>query len=210
MTTTATPTEAIKPTEKALRSLDRLKERFGVNSLPAGIEALAGSESGVSDLYMNANRQLGDGRMEERTKLLVAVGVASTLGSQPAVEFFSAAAIEKGRTAQEVADAISVAAVCTIFNGYFRFRHQVPAELQATYEAFRAPFNANSFMKVSLDQAEVEAICITVSSINNCHKCVEGHINKGKSLGITDEQIDELIRTGAVATAFAQVGAALG
>jgi len=210
MTTTATPTGAIKPTEKALRSIERLKERFGVSALPAGIEAMAASESGVNDLYMNANRQLGDGKLEEKTKLLVAVAVASAVGSRGAVEFFSAAALEKGRTEQEVADAISVAAVCTIFNGYFRFRHQVPADLQATYEAFRAPFNANSFMKVALDQLEVEAICITISSINNCHKCVEGHINKGKSLGITDEQIDELIRTGAVATAIAQVSASLG
>ncbi|MCC5875551.1 MAG: carboxymuconolactone decarboxylase family protein [Candidatus Sumerlaeia bacterium] len=209
MPETETPTTAIKPTEKATRSLERLRERFGVTALPAGVEVLANSESGVNDLYMNANRQLADGKVEEGTKLLVALAVASALGSKDATTYFSDAAARKGRSEQEIADAISVATVCGIFNGYFRFRHQIPADLQSTYEAFRAPFNANSFMKVSIDQVEVEAICITVSSINNCEKCVEGHINKGKSLGITDEQIDELIRVGAVASAFARVASSL-
>lgn len=209
MPETETPTEAIKPTEKAARALERLRERFAVPTLPAGVEVLANSESGVNDLYMNANRQFGDGKVEERTKLLVAAAVASAVGSKDATEYFSAAALEKGRSGQEIADAIAVATVCGIFNGYFRFRHQVPNDLQATYEAFRAPFNANSFMKVSISQVEVEAICITVSSINNCEKCVEGHLNKGKSLGITDEQVDELIRVGTVAAAFARVASSL-
>ena len=201
---------SIEPTEKGQRSFDRLKERFDVETLPEGLEVLAGSECGINDLYMNLNRQLSDGTVEEKTKLLVAVGVASTLGSAGAVELLAQAAQKKGREKQGVLDAVSVASVCSIFNGYYRFRHQVPEDLKETFETFRAPFNANTFMKSSLQTFEVEAICIAVSSVNNCEICVNGHIHKGKSAGMTDEQIDELIKVAAVAGAVAQTAAALG
>lgn len=199
----------IEPTEKGARALERLKERFGVSTLPGGLEVLAGSESGINDLYMNLNRQLAAGKLEEKIKLLAAIGVASATGSADATEFFAQAAMAKGVEKQEALDAVSVAAVCAIFNGYYRFRHQVPAEMESTYANFRAPFNANTFMKSGLAGIEVEAICIAVSSLNNCHACVEGHINKGKSLGLTDEQIDELIKVTAAVSAASQASAAL-
>lgn len=199
----------VEPTEKGARSLERIKERFKVEEVPAFFGLLAGSESGINDLYMNLNRQLADGAVEEKTKLLVAIGVASAVGAADVTGFLGEAAVAAGRSRQEVLDAVSVASVCSVFNGYYRFRHQVPADLKETYEAFRAPFNANTFMKSELSNLEVEAICIAVSSVNNCELCVAGHIAKGKSLGLTDEQIDELIKVGAVSAAAAQTGAAL-
>jgi alkyl hydroperoxide reductase subunit D len=197
-------------TEKSQRALDRLKERFAVGELPEGLRVLAGSESGINDIYMNLNRQLADGKLEEKTKVVVAVAVASLVGARAATDLFSQMALAKGRTRAEVLDAISTAAVCSVFNGYYRWRDQIPADLVATYEAFRAPFNANTFMKNALTPLEMEAVCIAVSSINNCHKCVEGHLNKGKSLGLTDEQIDELLRASSIALATANVISALG
>ncbi len=204
------PLLTIEPTEKGQRSHNRLAERFKVSSLPSGFEVLKGSECGINDLYMNLNRLMADGKLEEKVKLLVAVGVASSVGGHEATDFFAKAAIETGRTAQETLDAVSVASVCSVFNGYYRFKHQLPESEKAAYEAFKAPFNANTFMRSSLSSLEVEAICIAVSSVNNCELCVEGHLNKGKSLGLTEEQIDEIIKTGAVAGAVAQMTASLG
>lgn len=196
-------------TERATRSLDRLREMMRVSELPAGLGALAQSENAINDIYMNLNRQLQDGTVEQRTKLLVALGVAVACGSSRTADFFSHAAQAAGRTREEVLDAIAVATTCTIFNGYYRFRSQVPGDLAEAFEAFRAPFNANSFVKSVLPPLEVEAICIAVSSANNCKKCVEGHLAKGRSLGLTDEQVDEIIKAGAVAQAAAQAIAAL-
>lgn len=203
------PLNGAEPTEKGIRALDRIRERFKVEELPRSLRVMAGSESGISDLYMNLNRQLGDGKLEERTKLLVAVAVASASGGHGATHLLSQAAVAAGRTPAELVDAVSVATVCSIFNGYYRFRHQVSDSMRDTFGAFRAPFNANIFMKSALSQVEVEAICVAVSSVNNCHLCVEGHINKARSLGVTDEQIDELIRVAAVASATAHALAAL-
>lgn len=203
MTKKQSPFTPLKPTEKGLRSLARIKERLGVDSLPDALEILAKSEHGINDVYMNLNRHLADGKVEERTKLLVAVGVAAAVGSAPLTDLLAAAAVAKGRTEQEALDAISVATVTGVFNGYYRFRHQLPESARATHEAFRAPFNANTFMKTSLAPLEVEAIGIAVSSVNNCHACVEGHMAKGSDLGITHEQIDELIKVAAITGATA-------
>lgn len=204
------PFTGLEVGEKGQRVLERLKERFPASESLAELKLGAASESGINDLYMNLNRQLADGKLPEKTKLVIAVAVASATGNAKAAEYFAKAAQGLGRTAAETLDAISIAAVCSIFNGYYRFRDQIPADLTATYEAFRAPFNANSFMKTAVSPQEMEAICIAVSSLNNCHKCVEGHLHKGKSLGLTDEQIDEIIKAGAVAAAFANFVATLG
>ncbi len=203
------PLAGVEPTEKGQRSVERIKERFKLTEVPEALDLLVGSETGASDIYMNLNRQLAAGKVEEGCKLLVAAAVASAVGSQPAVDFFTQAALNVGRSRTEILDGISVAAVCGIFNGYYRFRHQVPTELRDTYESFRAPFNANSFMKSSIGVFEIEAICIIVSSINDCGICVEGHINKAKSVGMSDEQIDEVIKAGTTAAAFARLVTAL-
>jgi alkyl hydroperoxide reductase subunit D len=194
--------------ERSSRALERIKEVFKVTSLPEALVSFAASESGINDLYMNLNRQLQDGKVPQRTKLLVATAVAAAAGSPAAMEFFTHAAIAAGRTRQEAVEAGAVAATCTVFNGYYRFRHQVPADLEPVFSAFKAPFNASMFVKPALEQREVEAICIAVSSVNNCHKCVEGHIAKAKSLDLADEQIDEIVKAAAVALAFARVVAA--
>src|SRR5690606_12622336 len=120
-------------TEKGLRAIERLKQRFGTEELPAAFRVLAGSENGISDLYMNLNRQLEGGKLDEKQKLTVALGVAAALGSAQAVDFFTNAALLKGRTKEECLDTIGVAGVCTLFNSYYRFKDQVPQDVAETY-----------------------------------------------------------------------------
>lgn len=196
-------------TERGTRALDRLKEVFGVSELPAGFTALAASDNAINDLYMNLNRQLAEGKFNRGKKLLLAVAVASATGSAPALEFFSRAAVAAGRTPADLLEAIGVAGTCTIFNGHYRFRDHVSEEDRPTYEAYRAPFNANVFVKPALPMDEVEAVCIAVSSANGCHKCVQGHIAKGKSVGLSDEQIDEIVRAASAAISASNIAKSL-
>jgi len=209
MTETPSILATLEVSERGQRALDRIKEIFKIDGIPAGLQVLAGSENGVNDLYMNLNRQLADGKWPQKSKVLVAVGLAAAAGSPRAVEFFAGVAVAAGRSREEVLEAVSVATVCSIFNGYYRFRYQIPSDWKGTYEAFRAPFNANSFMKTPLPKAEMESICVAVSSMNNCLGCVEGHITAAKSAGMNDEQIDEVIRVAAVAFAASAAVAAL-
>ncbi|MDK2971051.1 MAG: lipoyl-dependent peroxiredoxin subunit [Candidatus Sumerlaeota bacterium] len=192
--------DGAETTEKAQRALERLKETFKVESLPASLAELAHSESGINDLYMNLKRQLEGGKVEQKDKLLIAIGVATAAGSRDAVTFLGAAAREAGVTPQQIADAIGVATVCTLFNSYYKFRHLAQDE---AFEAFKAPFNANSFMKTELSPVQTELLNIAISTFNGCDVCVKGHLNKTRALGVSDEQIDETIKVGAIATALA-------
>lgn len=203
------PLGSVEVSERGTRALDRLKEIFGVEELPEAFNTLAGSENAINDLYMNLNRQLADGKLERAKKLLVATAVASAVGSSQAVEFFSTAAVAAGRTPAEILEAIGVASTCTVFNGHYRFRDHVSEDDKAVYEAFRAPFNANVFVKPGLPMDEIESVCIAVSSANGCHNCVQGHMAKGKAVGLTDEQIDEVIRAASAALAASQVARSL-
>ena len=206
MSEQAKPWAGCETTEKARRALSRIQETFGVETLPTGLGELAGHESGIHDLYMNIKRQLDAGKLDRESKLLVAVGIAASSGAKDATDFFSAAAREAGLTGEEILAAISVATVCTIFNSYYRFRHFAP---EGEFEAFRAPFNANTFMKPGISTARMELICIAVSSMNGCSTCVGGHIEKAKSVGVTLEQIDEAIKAAAAAQGFSAVSASL-
>lgn len=214
MTATASPNQhPLAPSaisERGQRALDRLKEVFNVDQLPQAFSILAGSDNAINDLYMNLNRQLAsEGSLSRDKKLLIATAVASSIGSAPAVEFFTHAASAAGRTPEQILEAIGVASTCTVFNGHYRFRDHVHPDDKATYEGFRAPFNANVFVKPALPMDEVEAICIAVSSANGCHKCVQGHVEKARSVGMTDEQIDETIRAASAALAASNVAKAL-
>lgn len=209
MTELRHPLAMAEISERGNRALDRLKEIFAVDTLPEAFTVLAGSDNAINDLYMNLNRQLAEGKVERRQKLLVAAAVASAVGSAPAVDFFSRAALAAGRTQADLLEAIGVAATCTLFNGHYRFRDHVADEDKPAFEAFRAPFNANVFVKPALAISEIEAICIAVSSANGCHKCVQGHVAKGKAVGLTDEQIDEILRAASASLAAANVAASL-
>lgn len=200
------PWEGCETTEKARRALARLRETFAVDELPSGVLELAGSEGGINDLAANAAKAFEAGMLDRATKLLVAMAVASAMGSAEGARLFGAAARAAGCSAQAVLDAIAVATTCSTFNAYWRFRHGVDA---AEFGAFRAAFHANAFLNPTLGPAVIEPICIAVSSLNGCSDCVRGHIEKARKLGLSAEQIDEAIRAGATARSLAAVASAL-
>lgn len=187
------------PTERGIQALKLICERFSVAELPPAFQALAAVDFSAHDIQANLSRHFSDGQLTEATKLIVGVAVAATVGARPGLDFFRSAAAAKGRSELEATEAASIAGICSIFNGYYRFRDHVPHDQADIFSAFRAPVVANSFSRVSLPPTEIEAICIAVSSVNGCHACVASHLKKARNLGMTDEQIDEAIRASAVA-----------
>jgi alkyl hydroperoxide reductase subunit D len=204
------PFRGIEPTPRGLEALERLRERLAVDVLPDGLDNLALCEPGIHDVVTNIDRQLAGGQLPARTKILVATAVAAAVGSAPGVRLFAEAALRQDRTREEVLDAVAVATTVAAFNGYYRFRDQIPADQAAAHEGFRAGFSGNTLMRARLTPFEVECVCVAVSSVNGCHQCVTSHLKKAHALGMTNEQVDELIRTAAVAAALANTVAALG
>lgn len=193
--------------EKAKKDIEQLGETFPGATVPEGFKAFAGSEVSAHDLFMNMKRQLEGGKMAKADKLLLATAVASNCGSKAATQFFGEAASNEGCSTQNISDAIGTAAICSVFNTYYHFRDLAPKE---DFNSFRAPFNANTFVQSSLSNAQIESICVTISTLNNCHDCVKAHWKKAQAAGITAEQMDEAIKAGAVAKAFANAVNSLG
>ena len=182
------------PGEKGQRALDRLKERFQLTELPPAFATLALAELGIHDLSMNLNRMLRDDQLPERTKLLVGLGVSVAMGSAQAADFFAAAALKAGRTREEVFSAVSLATSMGLYNGYVRFKHQLTRETATAFEAFRPGLNAEAVRASGFSASEKEAICLAVSSANDCSGCVEAHVAEARKAGLTDQQIDEVIK----------------
>lgn len=197
------------PGERGQGALDRIKERFRLPALPPAFATLALAEFGLHDLSMNLNRMLRDDQLPERTKLLVGLGVAVALGSPQAADFFADAAIQAGRTREEVLAAVSLATSMGLYNSYVRFRHQMPADMAKAFEGFRPGLNAEATRVSVFSAIEKEAICIAVSSVNDCVGCVESHVETGRKAGMTDQQIDEVIKVVAVAAPLAKSLAAM-
>lgn len=185
-------------TPGAREALETLRERLGVAQLPQALRTLAHSEGAIKDLTNNFDRHFTDASWPRRGKLLVAIGVCAATGSSQALQLFEEACAAAGIPRIECIDAAGVALSVSAFNGYYRFRHQITAPLAQDFHQFRAVFHANALRKSSLTRTEIEAICISVSSINGCKDCVAAHIEKARGLGLTDEQIDEIVRVGAV------------
>lgn len=195
--------------ERGRLALERIQERFRVAELPPAFAMLARAEYGLHDIAMNLNRMMGDDQLPERTKLLVGLGVAVATGSAPAAEFFAAAAMVAGRTRDEVHAAIGLATSMGLYNNYVRFRHQLPETMRRDFEGFRPGLNAEATRFSGFSAVEKEAICIAVSSVNDCVGCVESHVLKAREAGMSDRQIDEAIKVVAVAAPLARSLAAL-
>lgn len=189
--------------ERSQRALARMQEVFQVAWIPDGLRVFAASESGINDLYMNMNRHWQDGKLTRREKLLIALAVAAVAGSTQAVRFLREAAIAAGVSEIDASEAVATAVGCSIYNGYYKFRSLVPDDLAEAFDEFKASFNATMFVKPPFDEKLVEAICVAVSTVNGCKKCVEGHVAKAKSLGLTHEQLDEVLKAATVAFGFA-------
>jgi alkyl hydroperoxide reductase subunit D len=63
---------------------------------------------------------------------------------------------------------------------------------------------AHVFTGTSLDEKTVELLNIAISDINACKPCTSGHVDKARSLGLTDAQLLECIQCTATVFAGAQ------
>src|SRR5690606_10946394 len=138
--------EAHIPSEKAQKSLSRLRERFQLDSLPHALTYLSLSEEALNDISMNLARHMKDAELTEGLKLLIALASAVTQGSPQVAEFFSQAAIKAGRSRSDIAAAFGIAVGMGFNNAYYRFRYQVTKEDSVKFKEFNPAFNPSTLI----------------------------------------------------------------
>jgi len=98
-----------------------------------------------------------------------------------------------------VDDARAAAALMAMNNVYYRFKHMVGKD---EYQALPA---RPRIAKPATSKADFELMCLAVSAIGGCERCVQAHEKTVREAGLTAEQVNDAIRIAAVV-----MGAAVG
>lgn len=101
-----------------------------------------------------------------------------------------------------VDDARAAAALMAMNNVYYRFKHMVGKD---EYGPLPARLRMTRLAKPATSKADFELMCLAVSAINACERCVQAHEKTVREAGLTAEQVNDAIRIAAVV-----MGAAVG
>lgn len=157
------------------------------------------------DLKVNLQSVLQESSLsaDQRWGVAVACGLASrnrTLGQ---------ALLDEARTAvgpAVVDDARAAATLMAMNNVYYRFKHMVGKD---EYGPLPARLRMTRVAKPASNKPDFELMCLAVSAIGGCERCVQAHEKTVREAGITAEQVNDAIRIAATVMGVA-VGLELG
>ena len=99
-----------------------------------------------------------------------------------------------------IEDAKAAAALMSMNNVYYRFRHMVGKE---SYSSKPARLRMNWIAKPQGGKADFELFCLAVSAINGCEMCIRSHEQVVVNNNVTDDQVHETVRIAATINAAA-------
>ncbi|MCC6622606.1 MAG: carboxymuconolactone decarboxylase family protein [Deltaproteobacteria bacterium] len=99
-----------------------------------------------------------------------------------------------------VDDALAAASLMAMNNVFYRFRHMIG---KPGYADKPARLRMNRIVKPSSNRTDFELFCLVVSAINGCESCVRSHEHVVVEGGLSEDQVLEAVRLGAVVQAAA-------
>jgi alkyl hydroperoxide reductase subunit D len=184
-----------------VQTYERLEELFA-GPIPEMFLRMGRVESFLKDFYMNFKKFVFTaGTLDARTKALIGYAVSLHAKSDPWISYFAARAAALGANEQQLAEVLAITATNYMYNTFFKFRDLSGSAL---FEGMGVGLRAHVFTGTSLDEKTVELLNIAISDINACKPCTSGHVDKARSLGLTDAQLLECIQCTATVYAGAQ------
>jgi alkyl hydroperoxide reductase subunit D len=182
--------------EKTARTFERIQEMLGSNEIPEPFLIYGRVPAFLQDFYMNYKKFVhGSGKLDEKTRIIIALAVSALAGNEMWTSYF----IERGKPFEigedQVAEILAVASTNAMYNTFFKFRSISGTD---AFDGLPVGLRAHTFNGTSLDEMTVELINIAISNLNACKPCVSGHVEKSRSLGISDEAILEAVQCAAV------------
>lgn len=194
--TEAAATEAIKQT------YDRIKEHFGTSEVPAIFLPFGSNEAFLKDVYMNSKKFIfSEGKLDLKTKSIIAFAVAAYAKSSPFKDFFGEYAKKQGLNDQALTDICALVGANSLYNTFFKFRDLSGSDI---FSGMPVGLRAHVFHGTVFDDKTVELVNTVISNINACKPCTSGHVTKCKNLGVSDEAILEAIQCAATAYSMTQ------
>ena len=149
---------------------------------------------GAKDLKLNLETLLNEASLSVEQRWGVALACAAAVGSRPLRKALLAETLARGgeATAQ---DALAVAALMSMNNVYYRFRHRVGKEI---YSQLPMRLRMNRLHKPAGSRVDCELFSLAVSAINDCETCIQAHEREVRNGGVTESQIHDAVRLAAV------------
>lgn len=161
-----------------------------------------GNSRYVRDLKLNFTSTLTSSYLSEQECALVALSIAVNNNNAVLTNFLEKHALEKGATAEEIAEAAGCASLLALNNVFYRFRHftgkekytQIPARIRM--QLMSSPVTGKEFF---------ELMSIAVSAVNGCEMCVNAHEKSILALGSSEERVFDAVRIASIITATGKV-----
>ncbi len=157
------------------------------------------------DLKVNLQNVLQDSSLtpEQRWGVAVACGFAARNAR------LAQALVDEARDQVALAvvdDARAAATLMAMNNVYYRSKHMLA---NAEIDAMPARLRMTRIAKPATSKPDFELMCLAVSAINACDRCLKAHDHSARELGISSAQIHDALRIAATIQGVA-VGLELG
>jgi lipoyl-dependent peroxiredoxin subunit D len=196
------PVHPDQASEKVTQVYERIRDVLQVTEIPEVFQWCASVPSFLHDFFMNFRKfVLSEGKLDEKTKLLVAVAVAGQAGSARWLQYLQTFAEKRGISQEEITETLAIGATNSMYNVLFKFRDISGTDV---FNGMSVGLRAHTFQGTSLSEKTIELINISLSDINGCKPCTAAHVEKARQLGISDEAIYEAIQSAATMIAGTQ------
>jgi alkyl hydroperoxide reductase subunit D len=162
---------------------------------------IASLPDAAKDLKLNLQSVLGDGANSLSTEQRFGVALACSFAARN--EPLKAALLsdaEKVLTEAWIDDAKAAAALMSMNNVYYRFRHMIG---KPEYAAMPPRLRMSRIASPQTTKLDFELLCLAVSAINACEMCVRSHEKSLLELGATEVQVHDAVRIAAAVFAAA-------
>ncbi len=157
------------------------------------------------DLKVNLQNVLQESNLgvEQRWGVAVACGFASRNARLAQALLAQAAEVVAPGVLE---DARAAATLMAMNNVYYRSKHMLGRE---DVTALPARLRMTRIAKPATNKPDFELMCLAVSAINGCERCIQAHEKTVREAGMTPDQVHDAIRIAATVQGFA-VGLELG
>jgi alkyl hydroperoxide reductase subunit D len=166
----------------------------------SALESLRGRlPESARDIKLNLQSVLSSGALSVEQRWGVAVATAAA-ARNPELRAAVLADARREVAPAVIEDALAAAALMSMNNVYYRFRHMIG---KPAYSEKPARLRMNRLVKPATNKADFELFSLAVSAINGCEMCVRSHEAVVLEGGLSEEHVHDAVRLAATMQATA-------
>jgi alkyl hydroperoxide reductase subunit D len=150
----------------------------------------------LKDLKLNVSGSINSRNLLRKQTLLIALSVAVNEKHGVLIAAFERLAIAEGATPEEIGETHTCASMMSLNNIFYRFKHYMHGV--EFYNKQPAGLRMSAMMGPTMGKATFELMSTVLSAVNGCERCVVAHEHSVKEHNITEVQMYDAIRLGAV------------